>query len=536
MIRFTYLKISIWSVLIFSCISSACCRNASKPVLDQAMMQLIPFIDEIVIDGDPSDWADSYPSLRIMSDIKGDMPDSSDLNVRFRLGWNPEGLYILAEIWDDVIYEDPNRFWNGDGIELFISPGKGSFDIVQISVRPSYDLPDSTAAVVHYDHRRSDSLRSMIPSAYFCSQKYPGRYLLEGMVPLDVIGINSPESGVDMGVQLYINDSDMENDSTNYSLPWYPARESYRNPYAFHSVQFSESGYLENCPEIRAWIVDDKTLHLKVISEQACKGRDLGIQSDNYYSKFNLQADKNGLYSREWGFPVKKFQHGNGEIYFLNHDSLYANINMSMVHRLYEFIPEPNRFEDEIRIFELIDHFEPQTEKSILFTGSSTIRKWGSIGDDLPGLNIINRGFGGSSMKDLNHYSERIVFPYKPSSIFVYEGDNDIAGGTSPEEFIDDCIKFIRACDQHLPETEIYFMSIKPSPARWQNWKEMQKANNMLAELVGQYENVHFIDISRILLNENGSPKKNIFETDRLHLNKKGYELLSEVLSLVLYE
>ena len=267
-----------------------------------------------------------------------------------------------------------------------------------------------------------------------------------------------------------------------------------------------------------------------------CRGKELRILSDDYSSKFNLHPEYNGLYSREWEFPFRKFRTGSGRLNFLHEDSLFANIDFCMVHRVYEDVQERNRFEDEIRIFEIMDHFNPSPEKATLFTGSSTIRKWVTIKDDLPGIELINRGFGGSTMKDLNHYLERIVFPYNPAHIFVYEGDNDIARGVSPEEFIEDCKDFILACKTRIPEAEIHFLSIKPSPARIRNWKEMQRSNRMLNELSGQYEKVHFIDISRSFLNEDESLKNDVFEADRLHLNKEGYEMLANVLRLTIYE
>ncbi len=535
MIRFKYPALTLWSLLTISVISFASCRTGPGTISAVEHPQIIPYLNDLIVDGNPFDWPDSYPPHRILSDIYGEAPDSSDLYARFRLAWNDRGLFILVEVWDDFLYEDPSRFWNGDGLELFVSPSKGSFDIVQISVRPSYDLPDSLTAVAHYDHRRSDTLRTIAPGSYFCSHKSSGSYLLEGRVPLDILGL-TPAPGMEMGVQIYINDSDREGDSMNYSLPWYPVRDSYRNPYAFNRVRFSEFDKPAIIPEVRAYISDEETVHIKVLSDQSGKSHDLQILSDNFSTRFNLKPEQNGLYIHQWELPLKKFLPGKGTLHFLEKDSLFSSINLCMAHRVYEDIPEPNRFEDEIRLFEIIDYHQPPPENSILFTGSSTIRKWYDIEQYLPGLKLINRGFGGSTMNDLNHYIERIVIPYKPSLIFVYEGDNDIARGASPKEFIEECRYFILACSNRIPDTEIYFMSIKPSLSRMRNWNEMEKAKHMLEYLTLKHDNVHFIDISRGMLNDNGVPKSDIFERDRLHLNKKGYEILAETLRSILYQ
>jgi len=524
------------SVIILSLIVLNSCKSSCEPLRIGEFPQSIPLINELRVDGNSEDWPDDYTPIRIISDISGNVPDPSDIIARFRLAWNPEGLLIFANVCDDSIYEDKKKFWNGDGMELFVSPFKGSFQIVQISIRPSFDLPDTITAVVHFDHRRSDSLKQILPRSFFRTNRTPEGYQIEGLIPLDMLGISKPKPGMEMAVQLYINDADMEMDSTNFSLPWYPARESYRNPYAFHRIRFSESAFPGQSPEIRAFIKDEKSLIIKVLSNQAGKDKQFEVQAGKLNRQFNLQPGQENLFSQQWKLPFKKLTRQNEGISVLRSDSLYFRIETCMLHHVYEKLPKPNRFEEEIRIFEIIDHFRPPPEKAVLFTGSSTIHRWFNLEHDLPGIGLINRGFGGSTMNDLNYYRERIVFPYNPSVIFVYEGDNDIARGARPLEFLNECQDFILSCSNQIPETEIYFISIKPSLARWSNWEEMQKANQMLMKLAEQNEKVHYLNIASDLLSEDGTPKKDIFANDRLHLNDNGYEILAKALGRILYE
>ena len=55
-----------------------------------------------------------------------------------------------------------------------------------------------------------------------------------------------------------------------------------------------------------------------------------------------------------------------------------------------------------------------------------------------PKLRVINRGFGGSQISDVNHYSQEIVMKYKPSKIVFYAGDNDIAAGKTADQVLKD--------------------------------------------------------------------------------------------------
>jgi hypothetical protein len=93
---------------------------------------------------------------------------------------------------------------------------------------------------------------------------------------------------------------------------------------------------------------------------------------------------------------------------------------------------QPNRFDKNIAAFEAADAKSPPPKGAILFVGDSTFTRW-NIHKDLPEYTIINRGFGGSQMSDLLHFTDRIVLPYKPRLIVVQEGGNDIHGWKSPE-------------------------------------------------------------------------------------------------------
>ena len=88
-----------------------------------------------------------------------------------------------------------------------------------------------------------------------------------------------------------------------------------------------------------------------------------------------------------------------------------------------------NKFEKDIVAFETADRTSPPPKGAILFAGDSQFTRWKSIHEDLKGYTVINRGFGGSQMSDLLHYTDRIVIPYQPRLIIVNEGGNDINAG-----------------------------------------------------------------------------------------------------------
>ncbi|MCA9215837.1 MAG: hypothetical protein KDB27_22380 [Planctomycetales bacterium] len=186
------------------------------------------------------------------------------------------------------------------------------------------------------------------------------------------------------------------------------------------------------------------------------------------------------------------------------------------------------RWERQIAQFEESDAKSAPPENGILFVGSSSIRGW-KLDQYFPGLQTINRGFGGSQMSDSLHFADRIVMPYRPKVVVVYAGDNDIAAGESPEQVRDDYVAFVKKVHAALPKTRILFVAIKPSLKRWNLVSEMRKANKMISDIASKDPLQDFVDIDAPMIGEDGKPRKELFADDGLHLNHEGYVLWSKV-------
>ncbi|MGB9602408.1 MAG: SGNH/GDSL hydrolase family protein [Verrucomicrobiia bacterium] len=194
------------------------------------------------------------------------------------------------------------------------------------------------------------------------------------------------------------------------------------------------------------------------------------------------------------------------------------------------FSETTNRWENEIRAFELCDLTNKPPENCILFIGSSSIRLWKTLKEDFPQLPVVNRGFGGSQIADSVYFAERIVFPYKPRLIIMYAGANDIAAGKSPEEVFNDFKTFVRKVHSHLPSTRIGFIAMSTNPARWNQVEKVKQGNKLIREFTLRDPRLFFIDTFSHMLNNDGTPKSDIFVEDKLHMNKKGYEIWKNVI------
>lgn len=191
-------------------------------------------------------------------------------------------------------------------------------------------------------------------------------------------------------------------------------------------------------------------------------------------------------------------------------------------------------FDSEISSFESKDIKFPPPRDAVLITGSSSIRLWTGVRNDLAPLEVIPRGFGGSTADDLLFYMDRIVFPYAPRAVVIYEGDHDLQLGMTPQFIVDRLAEILARIGIELPETRIYLISVKPSPKYWSLWPQSVELNQTVAELCALTPRCTYIDATAALLGSNGKFIPAYYRSDRVHFNSKGYAAWLGVIEPVL--
>ena len=186
------------------------------------------------------------------------------------------------------------------------------------------------------------------------------------------------------------------------------------------------------------------------------------------------------------------------------------------------------QWEKDVAAFEAADRTSPPPKDALLFVGSSTIVRWKTLDKDFPNQPIINRGFGGNEIADSTHFADRIIFPYRPKMIFLRAGGNDIHNGKSPEQVFEDFKTFVSTVHARLPQTEIAFISLSPSIARWSERDANEKLNTLVASYVKGKPRLKYIDTWSVPLDAKGQPRPELFVEDKLHLSPEGYKLLVE--------
>jgi len=190
------------------------------------------------------------------------------------------------------------------------------------------------------------------------------------------------------------------------------------------------------------------------------------------------------------------------------------------------------RWEKDIQRFDSLNLAEESGPETLLVTGSSSVRLWDSIHSDLAPFQVMQRGFGGATMADFNHYSDRIIKPHPFKAILVFVA-NDITGGENdrtPRELLNLYKILAGSVEERNPGTPLFWIETTPTPSRWDAWPEVSRANRMIEKYCSGNTGLYYIGTADAFLNEAGLPDSTLFRNDMLHLNRKGYRLWSEIL------
>jgi lysophospholipase L1-like esterase len=197
--------------------------------------------------------------------------------------------------------------------------------------------------------------------------------------------------------------------------------------------------------------------------------------------------------------------------------------------------PDPMRFAEAIGRFEQWDRQNAFPPGGVVFVGSSSIAGW-QTAERFPRLPVINRGFGGAHVSDVNHFIGQTVLRYDPKLVVFYAGNNDIAAGKSASQVLADYRAFVERVQAHAPMTPILFISIHPSPLRWEYWPEMQWTNALIKSWSADRPELYYADIATPMLAATGEPRAELYVEDGLHLSEAGYDLWTSIVSQAIAE
>lgn len=203
-------------------------------------------------------------------------------------------------------------------------------------------------------------------------------------------------------------------------------------------------------------------------------------------------------------------------------DWLYTQLRYIYTTSLREYV---FRWEKDINAFDSLNAIEKHGKKAVLFMGSSYIRLWENIREDLKLKDVIHRGYGGSNMAEMAYYVKRIVYPHHPAAIFMYVGNDIVASekDKSPDQVLELFKYTVKVIREKYPTVPITWLHISPSERRWAVWDKVQEANRLIDEYCKQQTGLYTINFSDTFLSADGKPITSLYRDDKLHYNVEGY-------------
>lgn len=213
---------------------------AAAALPEDDMVFDVPRLEGVVVDGDGSEWGDRGLRIGVIKSKEGTPTPAADLDVRFRLGWDDEGLLLLLTVHDDVPVEHPSmtELWSKDSVELFASTEPGAKTLYQVYLGPGRDPEFPEVRRKFFDHRENGESMAELELRAARSLTATG-YVFEVLMPWANLG-GEPATGGEAGFQLYVNDSDVRDQWDWYRALWYPRDAVHMYPGNMHRLRLAE--------------------------------------------------------------------------------------------------------------------------------------------------------------------------------------------------------------------------------------------------------------------------------------------------------
>lgn len=183
------------------------------------------------------------------------------------------------------------------------------------------------------------------------------------------------------------------------------------------------------------------------------------------------------------------------------------------------------RWGETIAGIEKRDQDETDPEDAVLFIGSSSVRMWDTIDEDIAPYAAIQRGYGGARFSDLAVFAERLITPHRYKALVVFVG-NDVTGSSRDHslEEIERLARYVVGVSKaHQEDAPVLLVEVTPTASRFAAWPKIRKVNHLLREITLTEPDTYFVDTAEYFLDAENEPVDRYFRSDRLHQNEQGY-------------
>lgn len=164
----------------------------------------------------------------------------------------------------------------------------------------------------------------------------------------------------------------------------------------------------------------------------------------------------------------------------------------------------------------------------IAFIGDSITDLY-NVKEFFPDLVVTNRGIGGDTTYDLEGRLEISLFEIKPRVVVMLIGTNNL------DSMFENYERIILSILERLPDTKLVICEMPPTRGMWKEWNQkIVKGNVKVRELADKYD-LTCVDYFTPLYDTVNCEFDKRYTDDDLHPNHAGYEVITEVLSPIVY-
>ncbi len=183
------------------------------------------------------------------------------------------------------------------------------------------------------------------------------------------------------------------------------------------------------------------------------------------------------------------------------------------------------------------DATEPPTPGSILFVGSSTIRMWRTLAEDMAPLPVYNRGFGGARTWEALHFLDDLALKHRPRLLVFFCGSNDtLVHRATAEMTAKNFERFVQQVRGVSPQCRFIYLSITRTPSREPVWPRVDTVNALVADFAARHAHVRYFEMNQLVFDDQGRIQAERFLKDGTHLARQTYRDLVTVLRPVVRE
>jgi len=206
----------------------------------------VPRLAKIAIDGKADDWDKGGYRVDLLMPINTrDEPlglkAAADHSAACRIGWDDRGLLLLMVIRDDKWLEEPraNALGRYDAVELYMSPKRGSRDIVQWVITPGMDPAQPKARWQIFDYRKAPAIKGKPAEPTVARTRSGDTCTLEILLPWSTFGV-TPKNGREVALQVWSRDADSRKNSGQYYAVWHPRVGTFRDSTRMNRIRLAE--------------------------------------------------------------------------------------------------------------------------------------------------------------------------------------------------------------------------------------------------------------------------------------------------------